>query len=32
VSKSDFATYAFALLVLAQSVVPLKGTVELRFT
>jgi acetylornithine deacetylase/succinyl-diaminopimelate desuccinylase-like protein len=32
VSKSDFATYAFALLALAQSGVPLRGTVELHFT
>ncbi len=32
VSKSDFATYAFALLALEQAGVPLAGTVELHFT
>ncbi|MEP9376060.1 M20/M25/M40 family metallo-hydrolase [Aquabacter sp. CN5-332] len=32
VSKSDFATYAFALDVLKHSGLPLKGTVELHFT
>jgi acetylornithine deacetylase/succinyl-diaminopimelate desuccinylase family protein len=32
VSKSDFATYAFALLALEQSGVTLQGTVELHFT
>ncbi|MFH3481483.1 ArgE/DapE family deacylase [Xanthobacter variabilis] len=32
VSKSDFATYAFALDALKRSGLPLKGTVELHFT
>ena len=32
VSKSDFATYAFALLALKRTKVPLAGTVELHFT
>jgi acetylornithine deacetylase/succinyl-diaminopimelate desuccinylase-like protein len=32
VSKSDFATYAFALLALRQSNLPLTGAVELHFT
>ena len=32
VSKSDFATYAFALLALTESGEPLGGTVELHFT
>jgi acetylornithine deacetylase/succinyl-diaminopimelate desuccinylase-like protein len=32
VSKSDFATYAFALLALRESGAPLAGTVELHFT
>jgi acetylornithine deacetylase/succinyl-diaminopimelate desuccinylase-like protein len=32
VSKSDFATYAFALLALAAAGVPLAGTVELHLT
>jgi acetylornithine deacetylase/succinyl-diaminopimelate desuccinylase family protein len=32
VSKSDFATYAFALKALIESGVPLKGAVELHFT
>lgn len=32
VSKSDFATYAFALLALKQSGAKLKGTIELHFT
>jgi succinyl-diaminopimelate desuccinylase len=32
VSKSDFATYAFALLALERAGVPLAGTVELHFT
>jgi len=32
VSKSDFATYTFALLALKQSGLPLKGAVELHFT
>ncbi len=32
VSKSDFATYAFALLALKRLGAPLKGTVELHFT
>ncbi|WGF88266.1 M20/M25/M40 family metallo-hydrolase [Marinivivus vitaminiproducens] len=32
VSKSDFATYAWALLALEQAGVPLKGTVELHLT
>ena len=32
VSKSDFATYAFALLALIRSGAPLAGTVELHFT
>ncbi|MDF1584868.1 ArgE/DapE family deacylase [Marinimicrococcus flavescens] len=32
VSKSDFATYAFALLALEASAAPLNGTVELHFT
>jgi len=32
VSKSDFATYAFALLALRASAVPLAGTVELHLT
>ncbi|WP_332116284.1 ArgE/DapE family deacylase [Azorhizobium caulinodans] len=32
VSKSDFATYTFALDALKRSGVPLKGTVELHFT
>jgi acetylornithine deacetylase/succinyl-diaminopimelate desuccinylase family protein len=32
VSKSDFATYAFALLALEQAGVPLAGTVELHLT
>ncbi len=32
VSKSDFATYAFALLALRESNLPLAGTVELHFT
>jgi len=32
VSKSDFATYAFALLALRESHLPLTGTVELHFT
>ena len=32
VSKSDFATYAFALKALVASGAPLKGTVELHFT
>jgi acetylornithine deacetylase/succinyl-diaminopimelate desuccinylase-like protein len=32
VSKSDFATYAFALLALEKSHAPLAGTVELHFT
>lgn len=32
VSKSDFATYAFALRALEQSGLPLAGTVELHFT
>jgi acetylornithine deacetylase/succinyl-diaminopimelate desuccinylase-like protein len=32
VSKSDFATYAFALLALEASGAPLAGTVELHFT
>jgi acetylornithine deacetylase/succinyl-diaminopimelate desuccinylase-like protein len=32
VSKSDFATYAFALLALMQSGAALNGTVELHFT
>jgi succinyl-diaminopimelate desuccinylase len=32
VSKSDFATYAFALLALEQTGAPLAGTVELHFT
>ncbi len=32
VSKSDFATYAFALLALRESNLPLNGTVELHFT
>ena len=32
VSKSDFATYAFALLALRESKLPLAGTVELHFT
>ena len=32
VSKSDFATYTYALLALRQSRLPLAGTVELHFT
>jgi len=32
VSKSDFATYAFALLALKQSGAPLAGAIELHFT
>ncbi len=32
VSKSDFATYAFALLALERAGVPLNGTLELHFT
>ncbi len=32
VSKSDFATYAYALLALRESNLPLAGTVELHFT
>ena len=32
VSKSDFATYAFALLALRESKLPLAGAVELHFT
>src|SRR5258705_375112 len=32
VSKSDFATYAYALLALKEMDVPLAGTVELHFT
>jgi acetylornithine deacetylase/succinyl-diaminopimelate desuccinylase family protein len=32
VSKSDFATYAFALLALQAALVPLAGTVELHLT
>lgn len=32
VSKSDFATYAFALRALEASALPLNGTVELHFT
>lgn len=32
VSKSDFATYAFALKALIESGMPLKGAVELHFT
>ncbi|MBW8847231.1 MAG: M20/M25/M40 family metallo-hydrolase [Burkholderiales bacterium] len=32
VSKSDFATYTFALLALKNSGLPLKGTIELHFT
>jgi succinyl-diaminopimelate desuccinylase len=32
VSKSDFATYTFALLALKNSGLPLKGAVELHFT
>ena len=32
VSKSDFATYSFALLALMEADVPLNGTVELHFT
>ena len=32
VSKSDFATYTFALLALKNSGLPLRGTVELHFT
>jgi succinyl-diaminopimelate desuccinylase len=32
VSKSDFATYAYALLALEASGLPLRGTVELHFT
>jgi acetylornithine deacetylase/succinyl-diaminopimelate desuccinylase-like protein len=32
VSKSDFATYAFALLALRESNLPLSGAVELHFT
>lgn len=32
VSKSDFATYAWSLLALAEAGVPLSGTVELHFT
>ena len=32
VSKSDFATYAYALLALQQCGAPLKGAVELHFT
>ncbi len=32
VSKSDFATYAFALLALEQQASALRGTVELHFT
>ena len=32
VSKSDIATYAFALLALEKSGAPLKGTIELHFT
>lgn len=32
VSKSDFATYAFALLALEAATPPLRGTVELHFT
>ncbi len=32
VSKSDFATYAFALLALEQVIAPQRGTVELHFT
>ncbi len=32
VSKSDFATYAFALLALTQARAPLKGAVELHLT
>jgi len=32
VSKSDFATYAFALLALRESNLPLTGAVELHFT
>ena len=32
VSKSDFATYAFALRALRESKIPLQGTVELHFT
>ncbi|MDX6750105.1 ArgE/DapE family deacylase (plasmid) [Geminicoccaceae bacterium 1502E] len=32
VSKSDFATYAFALLALEASAAPLRGAVELHFT
>ena len=32
VSKSDFATYAWALLALRHAGVPLRGTVELHFT
>jgi len=32
VSKSDFATYAFALRALIESGAPLRGTVELHFT
>ena len=32
VSKSDFATYAFALKALEASGLPLRGTVELHFT
>jgi succinyl-diaminopimelate desuccinylase len=32
VSKSDFATYAFALLTLIATEAPLRGTIELHFT
>jgi succinyl-diaminopimelate desuccinylase len=32
VSKSDFATYAFALLAVSDAGVPLRGAVELHFT
>src|ERR1700710_1707057 len=32
VSKSDFATYAFALRALIDTAAPLHGTVELHFT
>ncbi len=32
VSKSDFATYAYALLALKASAMPLRGSVELHFT
>jgi acetylornithine deacetylase/succinyl-diaminopimelate desuccinylase-like protein len=32
VSKSDFATYAFAVLALEQAKIPLSGAIELHFT